>query len=130
LDLLRTYASDPDLVKLNINAEKIRVNIDTAIPCGLILTELVSNAFKYAFPDGRKGEIKIDFYKKGDLFTLKVSDNGVGIPESLDHENTTSLGLLLVNSLIKQIDGDLTLETSPGSTFTMKFKEVNYEARI
>ncbi|MDO8869943.1 MAG: histidine kinase dimerization/phosphoacceptor domain -containing protein [Methanobacteriaceae archaeon] len=129
LDLLGTYASNPDLIELNINAEKIEINIDTVIPCGLILTELVSNAFKYAFPEERKGKITIDFYKERDLFTLKVSDNGVGLPKSLDYKNTKSLGLLLVNSLINQIDGDLTLETSEGTTFIIKFKEITYKNR-
>ncbi len=130
LDLLGTYAPNPDLIELNINAEKIEINIDTVIPCGLILTELVSNAFKYAFPEERKGKITIDFYKERDLFTLKVSDNGVGLPKSLDYKNTKSLGLLLVNSLINQIDGDLTLETSKGTTFIIKFKEITYKNRF
>ena len=59
-----------------------------------------------------------------------MSDNGIGIPESLDYKNTKSLGLLLVNSLITQINGDLILDTSHGTSFIIKFKEVNYEARI
>jgi PAS domain S-box-containing protein len=130
LDLLRTYASNPNKIELNINAEKIKINIDTAIPCGLILTELVSNAFKYAFPDERNGEININFYKKGDVLTLKISDNGVGIPKSLDYTTSKTLGLLLVNSLIKQIDGEIDLDTSNGTSFTLTFKEVNYEDRI
>ncbi len=130
LDLLRTYASNPDMIELKINAEKVKINIDTAIPCGLILTELVSNAFKYAFPDGRKGEINIDFSKKGDLFTLKISDNGVGIPEGLDYAHSKTLGILLVNSLIDQIDGKIDMNTSDGTSFTITFKEVNYEDRI
>jgi len=90
---------------------------------GLILNELVTNSMKHAFPDGRGGEINIEFHKKGDEFLLSVGDTGVGFPEDLDFQNTESLGLQLVNNLARQIDGTIELDRSHGTEFKITFKE-------
>jgi PAS domain S-box-containing protein len=128
-DLFHTYVTDSSRIKLNMNVENVMVDINTTVPLGLIVNEIVTNSMKHAFPEGRKGDINIEFYKKDDEFTLKVSDNGVGFPEGIDFRNTDSLGLQLVTNLVMQIDGEITLDKSHGTEFIIVFKEVEYKKK-
>jgi PAS domain S-box-containing protein len=128
-DLFRTYISDPSLINLKMNLENVMVDINTTVPLGLIVNELVTNSMKHAFPKGAQGDINIEFYKKEDVFTLIVSDTGVGFPEDLDFRNTASLGLQLVNNLVSQIDGEITLDKSYGTEFKITFEELEYKKR-
>ena len=122
IHLLNIYRTDPEKVSLNIEIGDVFLDINTAIPCGLIINELVSNSLKYAFPGKRSGEIqvKLDNDKKGKQ-TLMVADNGVGLPEELTVESTDTLGLQLVNDLTKQIQGRLTVERKKGTIFKIVF---------
>ncbi len=122
-DLFHTYVSDPGRVKLNMNVKNVMVDINTTVPLGLIVNELVTNSMKHAFPEGKEGEINIEFHKRKDEFILVISDTGVGFPEDIDFKNTDSLGLQLVNNLVSQIDGNITLDKSHGTEFKIKFKE-------
>ena len=89
-----------------------------AIPCGLIINELVTNALKHAFPGGRKGEITVSLQASGDgRFILSVSDNGVGFPAGLDFHKTDTLGMQLVTMLVDQLDGTISIERKPGTRF-------------
>jgi len=126
-DLFYTYVADPSRIKLNMDVEDIMLDINTAIPLGLIVNELVSNCMKHAFPGGRSGEIGVDFHREDGEFALIVSDNGMGFPEDLDFQNTDTLGLQLVNSLTSQIDGTINLDKTAGTTFKIKFVEEEYE---
>jgi len=127
-DLFRTYVADPSLIKLNMNVESIMLDINTAIPLGLIVNELISNSMKHAFPDERKGEINIDFHKdKENVLKLTVNDDGIGFPEALDFRNTESLGLQLVNNLTQQINGEIELDRTDGTTFKITFTEIEYK---
>lgn len=126
-DLFHTYIQDPSLVKLNMNVENVMVDINTTVPLGLIVNELVTNSMKHAFPNRREGEISIDFNKKDEEFLLIVKDNGVGLPEDIDYKYTDTLGLQLVNNLVEQIDGTITLDTTHGTEFKIVFKEVEYK---
>ncbi|MEQ8996292.1 MAG: PAS domain S-box protein [Coleofasciculus sp. B1-GNL1-01] len=121
--LFDSYNISSSRVRISYQVEDIPLAIDTAIPCGLILNELVSNTLKYAFPEDQKGEIKIKFKRNLDnnSLTLLVQDNGVGIPKSFDIETTTSLGLTLVLGLVDQIDGTLDLNCDSGTEFTITF---------
>ncbi len=107
--------------------EDIRLNIDAAIPCGLIVNELVTNALKHAFPDGQAGEVCVAFFRNSEgRLVLEVSDNGVGMPASTDAEMKEQLGLELVSILTKQIDGQLAVEHghgTTGTTFRISFAE-------
>ncbi len=125
-DLFRTYVGDPSRVRLNIDVEDVMLDINTSIPLGLILNELVSNSLKHAFPDERTGEINVVFTLTNDEYQLKVSDTGIGFPPDLDYRNTDSLGMQLVTSLTSQIDGELELDTTKGTEFSIKFKEKEY----
>lgn len=121
--IFQTYGVNTDNVRLNVNAEEeLLVEIDTAIPCGLIINELVTNSLRHAFPAGRTGEITIDLgLDNEDQFTLVVSDNGVGLPHGLDFRNAESLGLQLVNTLTGQLDGTIELGTTRGTEFRITF---------
>ncbi len=132
-DLFYSYDTSSDRVKLVVDVDDVNLNIETAVPCGLIISELFSNSLKYAFPDGREGEIRVTLKQIPDdekKFLLTVNDNGVGMPPDLDFKNTTTLGLELVNSLTKQIDGEIELDRSHGTEFKIRFNELTYKKRI
>jgi two-component sensor histidine kinase len=128
--ILKAYRVNNEEVNFEITAEPINLTIDTAIPCGLIINELINNTIKYAFPEGHKGSITVDIKKSDDDIVLEVCDNGIGIPESFDISRSDSLGLQLVETLIKQISGTVTVDTSKGTKFTIKFREIKYRERI
>ena len=107
--------------------DKIYFNVDTAIPCGLIINELITNCLKHAFPYDINGEVSIDLLKIEDKYVLSVNDNGVGFPENIDYKNTESLGLQLVTNLVNQIDGTIELDDVDGSSFRTIFKELEYK---
>ena len=120
--LNRSYNSSQKQVNLRVQAEPLSLYIDMAVPCGLIVNELVSNALKHAFPDGNGGEVAIQLKaEENGRVELVVSDNGVGIPEGVDIWNSPSLGLQLVNALVNQLDGDLQFDSSQGTRFTISF---------
>jgi len=128
--LFQSYGVASGKVDLNINIDDILLGIDTAIPCGLIINELVSNSLKHAFPDCRRGEISIDLHSYGDSrFKMIVTDNGIGFKEGMDFKMTQTLGLQLVNTLVKQIDGRIKLDTRNGSRFEIDFNELKYKER-
>lgn len=122
-DLYRTMVSDPERIKLYIDADDVKIDINTVVPLGLIVNELVTNSMKHAFSNNESGFIKVELHNKNDKIVLRVSDNGVGFPEDIDYKNTGSLGLQLVNSLTNQIQGEIKLEKGPGTIFTITFEE-------
>jgi PAS domain S-box-containing protein len=116
------YNSDPGTITVNIVINDILLNINTAIPCGLIINELVSNAFKHAFPDGKSGEINVLMHHvNGNEFELTVSDNGIGFPEDRDFRKTESFGMHLVIILVSQLDGTIELDRANGTAFKILF---------
>ena len=123
MDLFRTYVADPARVQLELEVEDVMIDINTAIPLGLIINELVSNSMKHAFPNTKSGEIRVEFKEDRNNCVLEVSDTGVGFPSDIELGKTDSLGLQLVTSLTQQINGELELERSPGTTFRITFKE-------
>lgn len=128
-DLFSSHRTSPG-IRLKIDIEDVSFNMETAIPCGLIINELVSNSLKYAFPDGQ-GEIVVGLNHYQDKkFCLTITDNGVGIPEDIDFKNTESLGFRLTNNLTQQLEGKILLDRSNGTKFTIIFKELEYETRI
>lgn len=126
-DLYHSYGGNPNTIKLNIELEPIMVDINTAVPCGLIVNELLSNTLKHAFPNGRRGELNIKFYSKNKNLVLIVRDDGVGFPEDLNFRNTESLGLNLVNTLVGQINGEIEIMVDHGTEFKIKFPEVKFD---
>jgi two-component sensor histidine kinase len=128
--LLRSYRGTSHPISLNVNAEPIALSIDVAVPCGLIVNELVSNSLKHAFPDGQEGEITIELGMDPEgRCRLVVGDNGLGLPEDLDFRNTDSLGLRLVNTLVDQLEGTIELDRRKGTRFTISFRDLERESR-
>lgn len=118
-----SYNIDPRRISIVVQAEKLRLPIDSAIPCGLIVNELITNAVKHAFPDGRSGVIKVRLYgTENGRSIVEVSDNGVGIKDDLDLEMATTLGLQLVKVLVGQINGSINVKKDTGTTFVISFK--------
>lgn len=134
-DLFLSYKVSSSDIKLTMNIDTISLGIDTAIPCGLIINELVSNSLKYAFPKGKDGEIRISLQRIADvtsgMFELIVSDNGVGISPELDLKKTESLGLRLITNLAEnQLQGNVEINREQGTKFQIRFKEAQYKQRI
>jgi PAS domain S-box-containing protein len=102
--LIKAYNINSALVDFTVSSEKIYLSIDTAIPCGLIINELVNNTLKHAFPRGYRGKILINIKKENEIIFISIKDNGIGLPENLDEKVNKSLGLKLINTLIKQLD--------------------------
>ncbi len=128
-DLFYSYGAEN--IESIIKVDHIFLNIETAIPCGLIVSELVSNSLKYAFPHNRKGEIFISIHSHNEEFELIISDNGIGLPENLNFKDIkSSLGLRLVNMLVKQLEGSIELDRTNGTKFCIKFKELKYKKRF
>ena len=119
--LALSYNINSNDVKFFINSEKVHLTINVAIPVGLIINELISNAIKYAFVRTNKGEIRISFHQKDNNFELLIRDNGIGFPEDLDYRSSESLGLGLVSALVKQINGTIELDRRIGTLFKIRF---------
>lgn len=122
--MARSYQPGLEMISISTDIESIPFSIDTAIPCGLIINELMSNSLKYAFTDGRKGEIRITLRRNGgEEIKLDFSDNGVGLPEGFDLRQNSSLGLKLVTNLTtKQLGGRIgIMDRRPGTEFHIEF---------
>ncbi|MBU4534981.1 MAG: PAS domain S-box protein [Euryarchaeota archaeon] len=127
-DLLYSYRRHED-INLNISTDPLELNIETAVPCGLVITELVSNSIKHAFPGG-KGKIDIELNVLEDKYRLIIRDNGQGLPHDFESRRKSSLGLRLVDSLVDQLDGTLEYHSNGGSEFKIIFQELDYVERV
>lgn len=141
VDLFGSYVIETEKISLKLDLDQVHLGMDTAIPLGIIVNELVSNSLKHAFPSDREGEIRINLHRveahnsksddsgeihscqdgKGFRYLLTVADNGIGFPEDIDFQNSESLGLQLVNILVEQIDGCIELKKNGGTEFVIWF---------
>jgi len=117
----QAYMETESLLACRVVVDEIEIDIERVVPCGLLITELLSNAFKHAFPDGRCGTIEIQVTKKNGRIRLSVADDGIGLPETLDYVEAQTLGLQLVLALVEQLDGDLSVDRDGGTRFTISF---------
>lgn len=123
-DLFRTYRGYASGIQLDVQVEDISLHLDHAVSCGLILNELMTNALKYAFPEGKNGTIWVALYSTPEhVFNLMVTDDGVGLPTNLDIPTAKSLGLQLINNLVKQLDATIKVETSGRTSFLISFSD-------
>lgn len=127
--LFHSYSSPEKEIILELDLDIINLEIDTAIPCGLIINEIASNSLKHAFKGRKKGLVKISLKKSGEYIKLVISDDGIGFEPDQIH-NSNSLGLKLVKTLVEQLDGSLEIKSDKGSCFLIAFKELVYKKRI
>ncbi|TGK19317.1 response regulator [Leptospira fluminis] len=122
-NLLRTYRID-SRISFEIDADQVYLSLDSAIHCGLIVTELVTNSLKYGFKEQDFGKVSIQMKAlENESYVMTVADDGVGFPQDVDFKKTDSLGLQLVNALAEQIDGTLTLDREGGTKFRLEFRD-------
>jgi PAS domain S-box-containing protein len=120
--LLKTYHVGPDRIELEVSGPPVRLDIDRAIPCGLIVNELVANAIDHAFPDGRRGHIWVTLERRGqDALELDVRDDGVGIPAGVDLDTTHTFGLQIARTLTQQLEGSIELVRDHGTSLRIVF---------
>ena len=127
-DILRSYSGVSSRITANVDVEDVYLNIDTALPMGLLVNELISNSIKHAFPEG-KGDIDVKLESNGNEYILTVSDNGIGLPEDVDPFQASSLGLKLVVSLSIQLEGNLEVRRDGETSFILTFSELEYNER-
>jgi len=122
-NLLTSYKLSEKILPV-IEIGDLELNLETAILCGLIINELVSNSLKYAFPNTEIGEVHVSLNLVDNKYKLIVSDNGIGFPEDIDFKNIDSLGLQLVNNITSQLDGEIKLDRSIGTKFIINFENM------
>lgn len=122
--LMQIYPLAQGLVEVSYQIDQLELGIDIAVPCGLILNELLTNAMKYAFKPGESGRIDLRFYFDSDQekYVMLIKDNGCGLSEDFDMKNNVSLGMTLVDALLTQLGADYELDRSNGTSWKMSFK--------
>ena len=112
-------------ISMHLSAPDIQLNIDTAIPLGLLINELVTNSLKYAFPNGDGGCISLEIKLGPGQYEMNIGDDGVGFAEDFDFKNSKSLGIRLAHNLIEQLEGSITRKNSKGTHYAITFKEIH-----
>ncbi len=125
-DVFNSYRVDKRSITLDTDIASGEMGIETAMPCGLIINELASNSIKHAFPQGT-GNIKVELESDNGFYVLKVADNGIGLPENTDPKKSKKLGLLVVRTLVNQLNGEMEIDCTRGTQYTIKFQELYYE---
>ena len=128
-NLFSSYGIDSARIARYLSIEPIALGIDQAVPVGLILNELISNALKHAFPAGREGSIWIEAARTDDALVISVRDNGVGVPENVECHRPKSLGLEIVRTLTRQLSGTLSLQRGVQTTFQLSIPENTRRAK-
>lgn len=128
--IFSVFGADTGNISYKINANNVFLSVDNAIPCGLIINELITNALKHAFPDNRQGLITIDLEYKNTNYFLTVSDNGVGISKDVDIDNSNTLGMQLIKTLLIQLNAEMVLNNENGTSFSIVFSNIDYKERI
>jgi two-component sensor histidine kinase len=120
--LRHSYAGNSEAVAIGIDVQEMSLDMDLSVPCGLIITELLSNALRHAFPGDRRGTVAVRLRRAADgALALTVSDDGVGFPAEVDYRAPATLGLRIVHMLVEQLRGAITMGEGPGASFTITF---------
>ncbi|MBF2048373.1 MAG: hypothetical protein IGS54_13575 [Elainella sp. C42_A2020_010] len=117
-------------IKPVIQVEPVWLNLETAIPCGLLINELLVNSLQHAFPNQRLGEIQVQLQQIHSRIHIIIQDNGIGLPPHFDWQQTSSLGLKLVRILAKQLNAEVSFTSNGGTTVQLEFSELNYKSRF
>ena len=124
-NLISLYQIPPGTVCVSMEITRVTVDINTAIPLGLVLNELFSNSLKHAFPGGRSGEIALNIQDVNDELSIRFADNGIGIPQGYDWENPDTVGFILITSLVQQMQGTIAKEPGTGTLFLIRLPGVS-----
>nr|WP_319374179.1 PAS domain S-box protein [uncultured Methanobacterium sp.] len=127
-DIFNSYHVDEKSINLNTQVESVEMGIETAMPCGLIINELATNSIKHAFPEGN-GNIKIELKSDGEAHVLSFADDGIGLPLNTDPKKSKKLGLMVVKTLVNQLNGMMEIDRTNGTKFIIKFRELPYKMR-
>lgn len=119
--LYQSYGDKTDRIDLSVTGDRVGLDMDTAMPCGLLVNEIVSNSYKYAFPGNMKGFIILNLSKDSGSVSLKIHDSGIGMPADFKIEESESLGMQLIQALTSQLDGELKVTSDNGTTFEITF---------
>jgi PAS domain S-box-containing protein len=120
--LRQSYGDDEMNIEFDIHTDGVTLDMDHAMPCGMLVTEIVSNSLKYAFPNHRVGKINVEMKKyPGKKIVFTISDNGIGLPAGFDIEKSDTLGMQLIGALAKQVDGEVMASSKNGATFSVTF---------
>jgi PAS domain S-box-containing protein len=124
--LFSALVAEPGRISLVMDVDPIEIGIERAVPCALIINELLSNAFKYAFPDGRSGKVRVSLHEReAESLELRIEDDGIGLPAGrLLEPNTKSLGLRIIRILTKQLEGSIEQQAGPGTRILLRFRRV------
>jgi two-component sensor histidine kinase len=124
-NILTSYTLPASSVRVNLDVDDLSLSLDSAVPCGLILNELMSNCLKHAFPLGHSGTVHVGFHAAGDQLCLVVRDDGIGMPADVDLERTNSLGWRLIRALVQQLGGFVQCHTAGGTVVELRFARQN-----
>jgi two-component sensor histidine kinase len=124
-NILTSYTLPASSVRVNLDVDDLSLSLDSAVPCGLILNELMSNCLKHAFPLGHSGTVHVGFHAAGDQLCLVVRDDGIGMPADVDLERTNSLGWRLIRALVQQLGGFVQCYTAGGTVVELRFARQN-----
>ena len=124
-NILTSYTLPASCVRVNLDVDDLSLSLDSAVPCGLILNELMSNCLKHAFPLGHSGTVHVGFHAAGDQLCLVVRDDGIGMPADVDLERTNSLGWRLIRALVQQLGGFVQCHTAGGTVVELRFARQN-----
>lgn len=128
--IMQSFGIDFSKITVRVDADNIIMTIDNAIPCGLIINELITNSLKHAFPDGKKGSIKLDIRVKENNYLLEYSDDGIGISKDFDINRTNTFGLKLVKTLVDQVKGNICINSDNGTHFSINFPDISNKERL
>ncbi len=120
--LIKSFGAEADRISVHVDIEPVRLPIGVALPCGLVVNELITNAFRHAFRDRDRGEIRVALTRQSnDAALLSVSDDGIGLPDGAGIATTDTLGLQLVGQLADQMDGTISIRRSDPTQFSLRF---------
>lgn len=130
LNVFLANSNDLERVTPVIRVESVWLNLETAVPCGLLVNELLVNSLQHGFPDGQRGKVQIELMEADQQIQIKIGDDGVGLAAGLDWQHPDSLGLKLVRILAKQLKAEIQLEGCGGTTVKLRFAELQYQTRF
>jgi PAS domain S-box-containing protein len=128
-DIFNSYRVDERSINLNTQVESVDMGIETAMPCGLIINELATNSIKHAFPDGN-GSLEVELISDGEGYVLCFADDGIGLPLNINPKKSKKLGLMVVKTLVNQLNAVMEIDRTNGTKFSIKFRELPYKQRL